>query len=359
MSEQQVQAQAQATKPLLGHRDPEMAELEDKMNSDINNMPAEVRDRFKALKVLYDQSNEIDHEEEKEYRQLELKYEKLYAEVYNKRRNLVTGNRDIDENLVKAFDERKQLRTADEKYAALEVELCDVNQIQNTLKGVSGFWLRSMLSNKLLTTTIMEKDRAILSYLIDIRLELHEHDDGFTLFFDFEPNSYFSNTTLTKKYHMSSSNIIEKCEGCEIKWTAGSDPTKMKKKKKQKKGGKKTNVTVTVKCDSFFNFFETIDANDEEQPKEEKDSDEEHEHGFGEKMDADLEIGTCFKDDLIPLALEYYLGIIEQESDDDCYGDEDDDDDKEKPPKKGKKSDEPLGAPGVGPDGQKQECKQQ
>lgn len=204
----------------------------------------------------------------------------------------------------------------------------------------------------------MEKDRAILNYLIDIRLELHEHDNGYTLIFDFEPNSYFSNTTLTKKYHMSSHNIIEKCEGCEIKWTAGSDPTKMKKKKKQKKGGKKTNVTVTVKCDSFFNFFETIDANDEEQPKDEKDSDEEHAHGFGEKMDADLELGNCFKDDLIPLALEYYLGVIEQEDDDD-YGDEDEEDEKEKPAKKAKKADEPSGAPGAGPDGQKPECKQQ
>ena len=121
-----------------------------------------------------------------------------------------------------------------------------------------------MLSNKMLNDIVVEKDRAILAYLIDVRLELHEHDNGYTLHFDFEPNSYFTNTTLTKKYHMSGNNVIEKCEGCTINWTAGSDPTKMKKKKKQKKGGKKTNVTVTVKCDSFFNFFETLDAESEE-----------------------------------------------------------------------------------------------
>lgn len=127
MTEQQVQDQASATKHLLGHRDPEMAELENKMNTDISNMPAEVQDRFKALKVLYDQANEIDHEEEKEYRLLELKYEKLYAEVYNKRRNLITGKDEINGDLVKAFDERKQIRQADEKYGALEVEVCDVN----------------------------------------------------------------------------------------------------------------------------------------------------------------------------------------------------------------------------------------
>jgi len=41
-------------------------------------MPEGVRDRFKALKVLYDQCGDFDEEEEKEYRAMELKYEKLY-----------------------------------------------------------------------------------------------------------------------------------------------------------------------------------------------------------------------------------------------------------------------------------------
>lgn len=39
-------------------------------------------------------------------------------------------------------------------------------------------------------------------------------------------------------------------------------------------------------------------------------------------MDQDMELGNCIKDDLIPLALEYYLGVIEQPESDD----EDDDD---------------------------------
>ena len=71
--------------PDIGFRDPDQAELEYKMCKDINAMPEEVRDRFKALKVLYDQVNALDDEEEKEYRKLELKYEKLYQEVYEKR----------------------------------------------------------------------------------------------------------------------------------------------------------------------------------------------------------------------------------------------------------------------------------
>lgn len=260
---QTQQAQDSSVKKALGHRDPDMAELENKMNDDILAMPAEVTNRFKALKVLYDQANEIDQEEEKEYRLLEVKYEKLYAQVYSKRRDLLSGSGEIDEKIVAEYDQRRDIRVADEKYAGIEVEICDVKEIQNTTKGVSGFWLRAMLSNKMMASEIYEKDRAILAYLSDIRLELHEHDNGFTLYFDFDSNAYFNNKTLTKKYHMSSNNVIERCEGCEINWTAGSDPTKTKKKKKQKKGGKKVNVTVTVKCDSFFNFFESVDAADE------------------------------------------------------------------------------------------------
>ncbi len=41
-------------------------------------MPDEVKDRFKAIKVIYDEVNELNEEEEREHRLLELKYEKLY-----------------------------------------------------------------------------------------------------------------------------------------------------------------------------------------------------------------------------------------------------------------------------------------
>ena len=53
-------------------------------------------------------------------------------------------------------------------------------------------------------------------------------------------------------------------------------------------------------------------------------------------MDADFDIGNDFKDDLIPLALEYYLGVIEQESDDDEDGEGEDSDEGSPSPKKKK-----------------------
>ena len=110
-------------------------------------MPEEVQSRFKGLKVLYDRVNAVEEEEEKEYRQLEIKYEKMYQQVYEKRVALLTGKADIDEELVKRFEERKELVSKEEKYSELECEICDVKDIQNMEKGVSGFWLRAMLAN--------------------------------------------------------------------------------------------------------------------------------------------------------------------------------------------------------------------
>lgn len=40
-------------------KDPEQAELEHLMHKDIAEMPIDVQDRFKALKVLYDQVNAV------------------------------------------------------------------------------------------------------------------------------------------------------------------------------------------------------------------------------------------------------------------------------------------------------------
>lgn len=62
--------------------DPEQKQFEFKISRTIEAMPEEVKDRFKALKVLHDQQMEIDEQEEKLYRELELKYDKLYQEVY-------------------------------------------------------------------------------------------------------------------------------------------------------------------------------------------------------------------------------------------------------------------------------------
>jgi len=54
-------------------------------------------------------------------------------------------------------------------------------------------------------------------------------------------------------------------------------------------------------------------------------------------MDQDFELGNMFKDNIVPLALEYYLDVIDQGEPEDSGSDksgDSDDSDEDKPPKK-------------------------
>lgn len=83
---------------------------------------------------------------------------------------------------------------------------------------MSGFFLKAMLAHTNLQHEVSEKDRSILAYLEDVKLELHEAGFGFNLTFVFETNSYFAGTQLTKQFVMARPNVVEKCLGTNIAW---------------------------------------------------------------------------------------------------------------------------------------------
>lgn len=187
---------------------------------------------------------DIDEQEEKLYRELELKYDALYQEVYESRRLLLQGLVPPAEDLLKQYDARAK-ELDDEDYKNVEADPIDVKDIQNTPLGVYGFWFKVMLNDGIVGRLIQEKDRPILMHLIDVQCFLHAQGFGFDLVFTFEKNDYFSNEALKKTFVMSKQNIIDKCEGTVITWKDGKDVTKKKVKKKSKKKGAKT-VTKTV-----------------------------------------------------------------------------------------------------------------
>lgn len=78
-----------------------------------------------AVKVLYDQTGDIEDDQEKEFRALELKYEKMYSTIYDKRFEVISGKAETDSKLVEEFDTRAEL-ISDDKFKELEVEMCDV-----------------------------------------------------------------------------------------------------------------------------------------------------------------------------------------------------------------------------------------
>lgn len=133
---------------------------------------------------------------------------------------------------------------------------------------------------------------------------------------------------------MKSKGMVDKMESTKIDWNDGCDPTKKKVQKKKK--GKK--VKMEVKQESFFNFF--TDEPEEKEKGEGKEDEDEFEDPEDALKDEHGEMAEWFKDDLVPLALEYYLGVIEADADDedDEFGGDDDSDDDGAPKKKaGKK----------------------
>lgn len=167
---------------------------------------------------------------------------------------------------------------------------------------------------------------------------------------------------------MSKQNVIEKCDGSEILWKEGRDVTmkKIKKKSKNKKANKTT--TKLVEQESFFNFFKTLSMPDE---KDLEGAGEEEEKDLGEKMDQDFDLGNDFKDQLIPLGLEYYMEVIDDDEEEGGEGDSEDEDHDQEHEQKGKKGkkdsddeeeeEKPKGKKKgkKGGEDAKQECKQQ
>lgn len=98
------------------------------MSKTIEAMPEEVKDRFKALKVLYDEQMVIDEEEEKLYRELELKYDRLYREIYEQRKQILLGTVPPPENLLAEYATRAE-QLNDDDYKKLEADPVDVKDI--------------------------------------------------------------------------------------------------------------------------------------------------------------------------------------------------------------------------------------
>lgn len=181
---------------------------------------------------MQDAERKLDEEEEALYRALELKYDKLYKEVYIQRDEILAGTKAPQEELIKTYETRAK-ELDDEDYKKLEPISCDVKEIQNCPLGVPGFWMRAMLNHGGISRLIQEKDRPILLHLLDIECNLHDPGYGYDLIFTFEKNDYFKNDKLKKSFVMTKNQqMIEKCEGTEIDWKEGKNVTQKKIKKK-------------------------------------------------------------------------------------------------------------------------------
>ncbi|KAK6530558.1 hypothetical protein TWF281_007401 [Arthrobotrys megalospora] len=218
--------------------------------------------------------------------------------------------------------------------------------------GLPHFWLQAMKNNPLIGDWVDEKDEPALSYLKDIRIVHFEGNQpdldptadsgnfevthppadsntcGFKLVFDFKPNPFFTNESLTKEFlyerEMNGDDIYcdlkyLKATGCKIAWKEGKDLTAM--------------VFGSIESpddldfQSFFDFFGTTSWEDEEEEEDDEEEDEEEgeegEQGddadesnsdegddddSDDPLDWDFELGEEFKDKFIPYAIHWYTG---------------------------------------------------
>ncbi|KAL8448896.1 hypothetical protein Emed_003466 [Eimeria media] len=269
-------------------------------------------------------------------------------------------------------------------------------------------------ANRLLADIIEEQDEEPLSYLRNIECEWvapavdlgasppakaeggeggAPHPESFRLVFTFTENPYFEPLVLTKEYRLSTvpggrGAELTSTKSTRIKWRPEKDVTKKTVIRKQRNRKTKQTRTVaeTVDANSFFNLFV-----DHEVPSDDKLEQMEEKEGVGGSVcahlaegveelqmvvEADYDIGITIRDKIIPRAVDWFLGQVDDDSDFEDYdindedlwakqcnlgdseeSDEDEDSSDDEPPRHSKGAAKATIDAKGGPD-QKPECKQ-
>ncbi|EGD82692.1 hypothetical protein PTSG_03353 [Salpingoeca rosetta] len=216
----------------------------------------------------------------------------------------------------KEGDDTKPEAGADTEAEAKEGDE-DEESAGEDIKGVPDFWLTALSNHELISELIQQDDQEVLAHLRDIRYKYLPDNTGFELTFVFGENPFFTNTELTKTYHLDpkpeseddlvyQGPIFQKAVGTQIKWKEDKDVTvKVVKQKQRKSRGRNAGQVRTVMKKlprpSFFNFFSPpqVDPN-EETP--------EVIQAATQVLNQDYEIGEIIRDSIIPQAVLWFTG---------------------------------------------------
>ncbi|EKX72756.1 nucleosome assembly protein, putative [Theileria equi strain WA] len=242
-----------------------------------------------ALQKLQKSRDELESEFNKELNELRAKYDVLYKPLYEKRFKVLTT-------------------ASGSEYGT---------------PSLPRFWLTAMKNNKVLRNVIEVRDEPILAYLTDVSAEFLEpkKQESFKITMSFDSNPYFTNKTLVKQYNMKSidgemESLLQCTEATKIEWLPDMDVTKQKVTKIQRhRRTKETRQKVELEDQpSFFRFFtsqevpssETLDRMTEQEIAE-----------LEMYVEEDYDIGIIIRDKLIPEAVYWYLGVVDNDDLDD------------------------------------------
>ncbi|KAH8174245.1 nucleosome assembly protein (NAP) domain-containing protein [Sarocladium implicatum] len=302
----------------------------------IESLPPPVRRRVSGLRGIQTEHSKLEAEFQEEVLQLEKKYFAKFTPLYEKRAAIVNGTVEPTEEEIKAGQEE------DDESKEGEASATNPEKSAATTEDVAGipeFWLSAMKNQISLAEMITDRDEAALKHLIDVRMEYLDKP-GFRLIFEFAPNEFFSNKTITKTYFYQNESgyggdfIYDHAEGDKIEWLPSKDLTvRVEAKKQRNKNTKQTRIVKkSVPTESFFNFFSPPKppAEDEEGDEDEDDAASDIE----ERLELDYQLGEDIKEKLIPRAVDWFTGealayeeLDEDDLDGEGFDDEDDEDD--------------------------------
>lgn len=295
-------------------------------------LPVEIEKRLCALKYFQEEHNKLDQDLRKEIHELEKKFQSLKAPLYQKRFEIVSGQREPLPEESSPLDDENDVQDVSESTAS--------DSSVSGIKGIPTFWLTALINCSGISPMVQPDDLPALKHLIDISCQ--EIDHGFCLRFTFEENEFFSNTCLEKTFEFEGELVdfaedsFVRAVGSTVEWKEGKCLThrKVTKSQRNKKTGATRSVSESVETPSFFSFFSTIEMPNADSAEE---VDEEEEAELEQQFYEEFYLGDLFKNKIIPNAFDWFAGIASLPEDefgnpgeyDDEEEDEDDDEDSE------------------------------
>lgn len=293
----------------------------------IESLPTPVRRRIAGLKGIQKEHSKLEAQFQEEVLQLEKKYFAKFTPLYEKRTSIINGATEPTAEEIAAGEESED--EDDQAENAVEKTEKSAESAEN-INGIPEFWLSAMKNQISLAEMITDRDEGALSHLTDIRMEYLDKP-GFRLIFEFSPNDFFTNKTITKTYFYQNESgyggdfIYDHAEGDKIEWKEGKDLTiRIESKKQRNKNTKQTRIVKkTVPTESFFNFFA---------PPKVPTEDEDVASDIEERLELDYQLGEDIKEKLIPHAVDWFTGEAlgyEELDEEDLEHLEDDDEDED------------------------------